>query len=152
MITLTWGNIRDREFLNALGKLYANPMDFDMSLSFALMGKEIKSQEKLCNETHESLLKKYGTPDKTRPGTYNLTEATRDEYASEMIKLDAHIFEIAKIKRFDAKALSTVMKFSPQDLMLLEPLMIPYKHTDDLPKLVPKGSPVTEIQEAPASH
>lgn len=150
MITLTWGNLRDREFMASLGKLYAQPMGFDLGLNFALLGKEIKKQQKLCDTTHEGILKKFGTADLEKPGVYKLADATREEYAEEMMKLDAHAFEL-KIPCFDAAKLSEVVKFSPQDLMLLEPLLRPLEAATVAPDVGSGTTPkLAAVPPAPA--
>lgn len=151
MITLTWGNLRDREFMNSMGKLYAQPMGYEFGMRFALLGREIKKQQKLCDTTHEGILKKYGTPDAEKPGVYKLAEATKDEYVKEMEKLDAHEFTV-RISKFDASKLSEVVKFSPQDLMLLEPLLLPFESSETKPDLKAVPEKQAEQPSAPATH
>lgn len=150
MITLTWGNLRDFEFKASLGKLYAKPMGYSEGMRFALMGREIKKQQTLCDETHTGILKKYGIPDTEKPGVFTIPEANRETYAKEMEKLDATKFEV-RVNRFDALKLSETIEFSPQDLMLLEPILLPF----EIPEL-PAGN-VTDIKAAtqptpPPSH
>lgn len=124
MIKLTWGNLRDTEFMRSLGKLFGQPMSYDYGCRFTLLGREIKKQQKLCDETHLGILKKYGTPDKEKTGVYQLHDATREEYAEEMKKLDDHEFTV-RVQKFDGQALSEIVKMSPQDLMLIEGILLP---------------------------
>jgi len=147
MITLYWSNLRDGEFMNSMHKLYSQPLGYEYGMKLALLGKVIKSQQKLLQETHESILKKFGTLDteNVQKGVYKLNEATKDEYAKELEKLDAHSFEV-KIGKLDASVLSEVVKFTAQDLMLLEPLLLPF--AESTPVAAPSAQPV----EASASH
>jgi hypothetical protein len=149
MIKITWGNLRDRDFMQSLGKLYGQPMGYLEGMKFALIGREIKKQQKLCDQVHEGLLKKFGTPDPEKKGIYKLNEATIEDYKKEMEQLDATGFEV-KVAKFDPAKLSEIVKFSPQDLMLLEPLFTPFEVTGDAPplKVVPGDNPV----ESPATH
>lgn len=152
MIKLTWGNLRDREFLTALGKLFAQPMGFDLSRDFVLIGKEIKVQQKMMDETHEKMLKKYGVADTERKGFYNIPEgANREEYAEEIKKLEANTFKI-RIKRFDPEEIAKLIQLSPQDFLFLEPLLLPI----ELPAEVEESTnqPVEEqkAQPEPATH
>lgn len=124
MITLTWGNLRDRDFMESMGKLCGKPMSYEHGSKIALVGREMKKQQKLCNETHDSLLKKFGTPDEKKPGVYTLHEVTRNEYAAEMTKLDAHEFTV-NVNKIDASILNDAIELAPQDLILLEPLFLP---------------------------
>lgn len=130
MITLTWGNLRNGEFRASLGKLYAKPMGYSEGMRFALLGKEIKKQQALCEETHAGMLKKYGTPDPERTDVFSIPEANQAAYTTDMTKLDATTFTI-KVSRFDALKLSESIEFSPQDLMLLEPILLPFEIPTD---------------------
>lgn len=153
MITITWGNLRDQTFMQALGKLYSQPMGYESGLKFALIGKQIKNQQKLCDEVHEGILKKFGTADTEKKGFYKLNEETKDQYAAEMKKLEATEFHV-RVSKFNSLELSEVIKFSPQDLMILEPLFEPFEIPSDVgaPTLgVVPSAPTTEAQ-APASH
>ena len=149
MIKITWGNLRDREFMGALGKLYGQPMDYADGMKFALVGREIKKQQKLCDQVHEGLLKKFGTPDPEKRGFYKLHEETKEEYAKEIEKLDATVFEV-KVEKFNAQNLSKSIKFSPQDLMMLEPLLQPFELASEATPL--KAVPSEPQAEAPATH
>jgi hypothetical protein len=148
MIKLTWGNLRNSEFMQSLGKIYGQAMGFDVGMKLALLGREIKKQQKLCDETHLGILKKYGTEDEKKPGFYQIKEEYRKEYAAEMEKLDAHDFSV-KINRVDASKLAETVQFSPQDLMLLEPVFAPFDETaEPVLKAVPEQPQPTQ----PTSH
>lgn len=141
MIQLTWGHLLDRDFLTSVGKFYAQPMGYEFGMKFAMIGKEVKKQQKQCEEVHEGILKKFGEPDEKRPGFYNIPEAKREIYAEEMKKLGLHKFEI-RIEKIDAFKLSETMKLSPQDLMVLEPLLEPLEMDLSQAKERPKPQPV----------
>lgn len=154
MITMTWGNLRDNEFVMSLEKLFGKGLGFENGVRLALLGQEIKAQRKLLTETHETILKKFGTPDKERPGMYNIPENQREGYAEEMKKFEEHPFE-TKIKRFDALKLSESIDFTPQDLMLLEPLLLPFEiPADDKAPLKAVAAPAAgaPAPSSPASH
>jgi len=142
MIKLTWGNLRDRDFMTSLGKLYGQPLGYEYGSKLAIIGREVKKQEALCNETHLGLLKKYGTPDKEKRGVFQLHDATREEFDAELKKMDAHEFTLT-FGKFDAMKLEEACKFSPQDLMLLEPLLMPFEIPAESAglKAVPKETP-----------
>lgn len=150
MIKITWGNLRDRDFMQSLGKLYGQPMDYADGMKFAIIGREIKKQQKLCDQVHEGLLKKYGTPDAEKRGFFKLNEETKDEYTKEMEKLDATTFEV-KVEKFNAQKLSGVIKFAPQDLMMLEPLFLPFETAGETASPL-KAVPSEPQAEAPATH
>lgn len=155
MITITWGSLGDQEFLMSIHKLFGKGVGFDIGMRLALLGKEIKNQQKLRTETHEGILKKFGNADKDRPGMYNIPPEKREAYTEEMKKLDAHTFE-TKIKRFEAQAVSSAVDFTPQDLMLLEPLFLPFEIPADDAKAPLKSVPTppagAPAPSSPASH
>lgn len=126
MLTMTWGNLRDREFMNSFGMLFAKPMGYDFGMRLALIGREVKKQQKLCDEVHLNILKKYGDEDKEKPGVYSIREVTRKEYIEDMTKLDKTEFTV-RVTKLDALKLSETVQFSPQDLLLLEPLLLPFE-------------------------
>jgi hypothetical protein len=133
--------------MQSLGKLYSQPMGFDFGMRFALLGREIKKQQKLCDEVYLGILKKHGNTDPESKDRYNIPEANREAYAAELKKLNEHSFDV-KINRFDAAKLSEVIKFSPQDLMLLEPLLLPL----ELPPETAVLKPVPASPPQPSAH
>lgn len=148
MITLTWGNVRDQNFMTSLGTVCAKPVGYDVGMKIALIGREIKKQQKLLDETHEGVLKKYGTPIEGQPGRYNIKPETRKEYDAEMAKIDAHEFTV-KVNKLDPKELSEQMgKLAPQDLILLEPLLKPLEGTP-LAAVPNEAKPATATPPAP---
>ncbi len=155
MITLTWGNLRDDNFMKHLGELCAKPLGYDCAMRFAIIGREVKKQKKLCVTTHESILKKLGTPDKEGRGLFNIPDAKMTEYVSEMEKLDAHDFQIS-VSKFNAIKLSELTELTAEHLILLEPLFLPFEipvgqePKYDGPKAVP-SKPI-EAQPSPAGH
>ena len=121
MIKLTWGNLNDGEFMRALETLLVQKMGFDFAQKSQLLGKTVKKQIQEKVKVHETLLKEHGTADKEKPGFYSIPEENRAKYAEDMEKLNKHEFTV-RINKMDAKELSKKIDFSPQDLMLLEPI------------------------------
>lgn len=94
MIKLTWGQLRDRDFMESMGNLFGIPTGYETGMKFSLLGREVKKQEKLCQETHMSILKKYGSPDKEKFGHFKIHDATMAEFEKEIEKLNAHEFSV----------------------------------------------------------
>lgn len=130
MIKLTWGNLRAQDFVNSFAKLAKKPMGYDIGSRLALIGNELQRQQKLLEETHEGLLKKFGSVDEKRPGFYNLKPETRAEYDEEIKKLDAHEFKV-RIKKFDAKQLCDSAQLTAEDMILLENILLPIENPDE---------------------
>jgi len=122
MIKITWGNLMDQEFMKSLGKLYGQPMDFANGSSLALLGRRIKKEQALCTEVRTAILKKFGTADEKNPTLFNIKEDQRAACEAELIKHAENSFTV-NIAKLNAQKLSENIKFSPQDLMLLEPVI-----------------------------
>jgi hypothetical protein len=122
MIKMTWGNLMDQEFMKSLGKLYGQPMDFANGASLALLGRRIKKEQSLCTEVRTAILKKYGTADEKNPTLFNIKEDQRAACEVELTKHAENSFTI-NIAKLNAQKLSETIRFSPQDLMLLEPII-----------------------------
>lgn len=150
MIKLTWGNLRDHDFMQAIGRLYGKPMGYGVGMAFALLGKEMKKQQKLCDTVHEGLLKKFGTADPEKKGYYKLNEGTTAEYQAELEKLNATAFEV-RVERFNSEKLSEVVEFSPQDWMILEPILTPFELPTEKTPLKAVPSNQSEVP-APPGH
>ena len=126
MIEITWGQLRHGDYMQSLAKLFAAPMGFEHAQKFVLMGREIKKQQTLADETHKKILEKVGTPDLEKKGFFTIPEEAREEYAKEMEKFAGHKFTL-RINKFEAEALAEAIKFSPQDLILLENILVPFE-------------------------
>lgn len=124
MVKLNWGKLRSPEFMQSFEKYYGKPMDYFTGSRFALVSKEIIKQQKLLSETHEGILKKFGKADEKRKGSYNIPDDQQEAYGKEMEKLEAHEFSI-KIAPFDAEKLASIAPLSPQDIHMLEPMLVP---------------------------
>lgn len=122
MIHLTWGNLRDDVFRNAMAKLANQPMGLDLGMRVALISREIKKQRDLASDTHAGLLKKYSKPSETVPGSFDLFPATRAEYDEEMKKFDKHSFDV-NVSKINVNHLNEKIPLTPQDLMVLEPIL-----------------------------
>lgn len=122
MIHLTWGNLRDAGFGQALAKLNDKPMGLELGMRVAIIGREIKKQRELASETHAGILKKYGKPSPTSPGNFDLNPETRSEYDEEMKKFDKQGFSV-KVAKLAASFVNEVIPLTPQDLMALEPML-----------------------------
>jgi hypothetical protein len=148
MIKLTWGELRDNEFMHALEGLFEKKQGYDVAMKIALLGEEIKKQRTLLNNAHEALLKEFGTPDPAKRGHYKLNDATIDKYEEEMKKLYDHSFEV-KVNKFDAKKLSEKYEFSPKELIFLKPLFMSFEESAAKPNLASVKDKETH-QEQPA--
>lgn len=147
MVKLTWGNLRSADFMQSFTKLVKKPLGYDLGCRFALIGSEMQKQQKILQETHEGILKKYGSADEARPGFYNLKPESRVEYDAEIEKVDNHEFTV-RIKKFDAKALCDIAQLSGEDLILLQDILLPLENPDDAD--VKASEPKQENQ--PAAH
>lgn len=151
MIKLTWENVGDNNFMGSLAKLLEAPMGYDLGMRFALLGREIKKQKQLRGDTYDSILKKYGKPDKDKRGTYNIPPDKIEEYNEELKKLDAHTFDV-KLAKFDAKKLSGVIEILPQDIMLLEPILLPLDVAEESTPVYEKAPTRPKPSEAAPNH
>ena len=130
MIKLTWSDINNEQFIETFRKIFQTPMNFELTQKTLLLGKAIKEQQVLRNETFDALLKTYGTPNKEVPGSYDITQERRSEYATELSKLNAHEFSV-RIKKLDALKITDFVKLSPQDLMAIEQIIQPFEIPDE---------------------
>lgn len=152
MIKLTWGALRNPDFTKALGLLFAEKMGFENASKFVLLGREIKIQQTLMEKTHEKLLQQFGTKDPAKKDHYKLNDGTIEQYGEEMQKLHEHSFEV-KIDKFNAAEMSKKITFSPQDLLLLEPIFLPLDTAVVAkPALAAVPAQGTEAEPLPASH
>jgi hypothetical protein len=135
MIKLAFGNLRDPDFMQSLGKVCAKPIGMEFSMKLAIIGREVKKQQELQRECHIKILKMLGTPDPVvqgRPQTYTIPDENMTKFEEEMKKMDRTEFTI-KVNRMDALKMSEKIDFSPQDLMLLEPLILPFEMPTEVP-------------------
>lgn len=124
MITLTWGNLKNRDFCEAIDKVCNKPMGFELGQKFVLIGRELKKQDELMKETHLKLLKEFGKPDPDpkKRDQYTLNEATITQFEAEYKKLLAHSFDI-RVSRIDATKLSEKIDLSPSEWLALDNLL-----------------------------
>jgi hypothetical protein len=147
MITLSWGNLKNNDFMVSLAKLFAAPMDFKDAQKCVLLGRAVKEQQELADAAHKKLLEKYGKPDKEQEGFFTIPEAKRKAYGEEMEKFSKHKFKV-KVGRLDAEAISDKLEFSPQDLLLLEDVLAPIELEEPTEELAPDLADIPKIGKA----
>lgn len=123
MITLTWGHLKDEEFMKSIGEFYNKKLGFLYAKNIAILYKKIKEELALSQEVHNKLLTEFGTPDPNKANNYIIPEDKKPLFAVEYEKLLKTEF-VVKVPKFDAKRLSDHLLFSPQDLMILEPIFV----------------------------
>ena len=148
MIELSWGNLKNNDFMMSLQKLFAAPMGFHNAQKFVLLGRAIKDQQAIVEATHKKILEKFGTPEENNPGSFTIPEENRKGYGEEMEKLMKNKFK-CRIKRVDASSLQDTVKFSPQDLLLLEDILLPLEELEGEVSEIQKGQ---EAQPEATAH
>lgn len=133
-MTLTWGNLRDKAFLETFFKVMKMPMDYDLGSKFALINMEMEKQVALCNATYDSILRKYGEPVADEPGQYKISAENRDSYLSEIEKLEATSFRV-RVRKVNGKHLADNLpsdkRLTPQELVFLSPILEPLDFEDE---------------------
>lgn len=123
VITLTWGNLKDDEFMKSIGEFYNKKLGFLYAKNIAVLYKRIKEEMALSQEVHNKLLTEFGTPDEAKPGNYIIPDDKKPGFAVEWEKFLKTEF-VVNVPKFDPKKLSDHLLFSPQDLMTLEPIFV----------------------------
>lgn len=154
MITLTWENLRDPEFINSLERLYRQPLPFQLIQKFVLIYKEVRAQQKLLEECHQKLLDSFGTPKKQDPKTppmmgiqYDIPPEKVKEFNDEWLKLLETKFKI-RVSKLDSKKLSEKIDLSPKEWILLEAIFLPFEDEQkaSAPNQKTEGKEVSAVQ------
>lgn len=113
MVTITYGNILNDNFMSVLAKLVTAKLDWPDTCKLTLLSKEVIKQRAKAAEQLDSLRKRYGA------------DAAEKEKMNEALKaLDQVKFEV-KIAPFDPAKLFEAAKLTTQDLILVENLLMP---------------------------
>lgn len=123
MIKLTWGQLRNAEFMALLTRLFKTPLGYHLGQLFVQLGEKIHIQLGLYNDKVNELNKKYSEPDPASPGDRKLIEETKNEYVNEMMKLDAVTFD-THLPKVEGSSFPDSALLTPQDYMLLKPILL----------------------------
>lgn len=130
MIKMTWGNLRDHEFMKVLNSLFeAKNLGLTNAGKLKLLGVEIRKQQVKLNEEFDEILKTYGEEIKDQPGNYNVKPDNRKAYADAVKKLEETTFTCKYMSRLDPVELDRNFKLSGSDLFLLDPILLPLETT-----------------------
>lgn len=144
MTRITWGDLRNPDFMQAIGKVFNTPMGFDAAQKFVLLGREFKKQQMMLFETHTKILNEFGTKE-AKGNNYKIHDGKVAEFDAEMKKLEAHYFDV-RVDKFDPKVLAAKMELSPQEWMFLAPILA----EDTGAKVIDIKKPVEATPEQPS--
>ena len=119
MITVKWESLRNGEFMRALGKLFATPMEFALSSRFIEIGKKIKAQQDLIRENEEKIYDRCLVKADVKGSYKGIKENMNEEFEKDMIQLNQKSVDI-HVDRFIRKDIGAKIEMSPQDWMLLD--------------------------------
>lgn len=122
MIKLTWGQIRDGDFIDALARVYRMKLPFETTLKLMFIGKRVDEERDLSNEMASKLRKTYIEKvsidgkdiEQVRP-------ALKDEFLKAEREFAQHSFEI-NLAKIDMQALKN-LELSAFELGKLSPIL-----------------------------
>lgn len=127
MITLTYKNLRDPEFLNAFSKLvHCDTLPTKVSIRVSKVKKALDAESTFAQEEFIKLAKKFSEldekgnfkPHQGVPGTYIVKEDLKDEWVKALLEYESATFNIEQnpILYSDLDG----VKLSPADILGLE--------------------------------
>ena len=120
MIQMTWGQIRNTQFLDGLGKLKGLPLPFKLSYNISKITTKVEAELKAAQTEFVKIVGKYADIDEA--GNYKVKEGNEETFKSDMTAFFGMTFEIDKNKINVADFPSDV-KISAEDIMALEPIL-----------------------------
>jgi hypothetical protein len=122
MIELTWGQIRDERFHQAIQKVFKAPLGFDTGLKVISIVKAIDKEKELANPMWDKHIESFYTTEKGRVMGLKET-ADKAVEAEELAKIQDHKFSF-QAQKITSKALES-LTLTPQEIMALEPILEP---------------------------
>lgn len=134
-ITLTWGNLRDQEFMAALGKLFTVEMHAKKTKPFKTLAKVIFAERKKSEAGHLELLRKYGV-EEGKTGQYAFKDDNHAKFEEAMNEQNAIEFKTGVPKMLDSIIGENIL-FSPHEMLKLDPLFLDEESDEPALKLAP---------------
>lgn len=122
MIKLTWGQIRDGDFIDALARVYRMKLPFETTLKLMFIGKRVDEERDLSNEMASKLRKTY--IEKVNIDGKDIEQvrpALKDEFLKAEREFAQHSFEI-NLAKIDMQALKN-LELSAFELGKLSPIL-----------------------------
>lgn len=120
MIQMTWGQIRNTQFLDALGQLKGLPMPFKLGYSIGKITTKVEAELKLAQTEFVKLVGKWADIDEA--GNYKVKEGNEEVFQKEMTEFFGMSFTIDKNK-INIAEFPQDIKMSAVDIIALEPIL-----------------------------
>lgn len=138
MIELTWGLIREPNFMQAMGKLIHSPLDFKEAYHISRIASVIETEQREADKLFQTFIKKFAEIDDK--GNYKVKKECMDDWTKQTGEFLATKFTVKKTK-LDLSKLESI-KFTAAEVAMLEPLIETEDTNTSTPKLsIKKATP-----------